>query len=703
MTLHRLTLLALLFSIGCSRSAEPEARTSTEAYADDGEPAVVESGVAATVHTVSTEPPPEPMPISAQEEDEPFQVEEGVEVLQRGPIHEAFAAPVVFDPEPGLVVNIAPPDPIEELPPEEKPEGDDVDWIPGYWSWEDDSNDFIWISGIWRNIPPGRQWVPGYWRQVEDGYQWVSGFWTAAEQNTRVAYLPEPPANLDVGPSSEPPSTEHVYVPGTWLWHEEHYVWRPGYWVVQPAEWVWVPARYVWTPGGCVFLDGYWDYAPEYRGLLFAPVRFERVVYTRPAYVYTPRAVVDINIAIGHCFARPSYRHYYFGDYYEKTYLSIGIFPGFSFHYSRYGYDPIYSHRLVIHRHRPEWVREVRRVYFDRVEHAHLRPHRTYVRGGTSVNVNVNISRENRIVRPLSTAVRSRAYGWNYTRIESSRRTEIAHRSREIRDYSSRRREIEVSGLKERNLRRPVNTTARSVDLPSSPIRDRVSRSSVRDDDRGRVVRRGDERGAVSERDNRMRPIQRGDERGGDDRGRVTERGGDDRGRVTERGGDERRGRIVERGERGDDRGRSSERRTVERGDDRGRATQRGDDRGRAVQRGDDRGRAVQRGDERGRDPRQDARSRTQQPEGRSGRIVERSGAEDRRGESRGAEDRGAGRSSARSRFGAPPRNPTPPTPDAKVQPRSDAREGRPEPRRVIERRPADRDAGGRERSPRRP
>src|SRR6186997_3251385 len=86
-----------------------------------------------------------------------------VQVLTRGPVHEAFAETVTFDPEPGLVAPRAPPDPIEELPPAQRPQGDNVAWIPGYFAWDDDREDFLWVSGIWRALPPGREWVPGYW------------------------------------------------------------------------------------------------------------------------------------------------------------------------------------------------------------------------------------------------------------------------------------------------------------------------------------------------------------------------------------------------------------------------------------------------------------------------------------------------------------------------------------------------------------
>ena len=45
---------------------------------------------------------------------------------------------------------------IDEVPPEYKPEGENVQWIPGYWAWDVAQSDFIWVSGLWRDVPPGR-------------------------------------------------------------------------------------------------------------------------------------------------------------------------------------------------------------------------------------------------------------------------------------------------------------------------------------------------------------------------------------------------------------------------------------------------------------------------------------------------------------------------------------------------------------------
>src|SRR4029079_4295854 len=105
----------------------------------------------------------------------------GAEVLTRGPIHEAFGQPTVFDAKPGLMIPKKPPQAIEELPPEEKPEGDNVAWIGGYWGWGDDQKDFLWVSGFWGVVPPNRQWMPGYWNDTGGQFQWVSGYWAGAE------------------------------------------------------------------------------------------------------------------------------------------------------------------------------------------------------------------------------------------------------------------------------------------------------------------------------------------------------------------------------------------------------------------------------------------------------------------------------------------------------------------------------------------
>ncbi len=66
-----------------------------------------------------------------------------------------------------MVVPREPPALIDEMPPETQPEADSV-WIEGYWACDDEREDFIWISGVYRVPPVGRRWVPGYWEEVSD-------------------------------------------------------------------------------------------------------------------------------------------------------------------------------------------------------------------------------------------------------------------------------------------------------------------------------------------------------------------------------------------------------------------------------------------------------------------------------------------------------------------------------------------------------
>src|SRR6185503_15181123 len=77
-----------------------------------------------------------------------------------------------------------PPAPLDEMAPEEKPEGN-VNWISGYWAWDDERKDFLWVSGTWRTPPPGKNWVPGYWKESAQDWQWAPGFWAEAERKDR--------------------------------------------------------------------------------------------------------------------------------------------------------------------------------------------------------------------------------------------------------------------------------------------------------------------------------------------------------------------------------------------------------------------------------------------------------------------------------------------------------------------------------------
>jgi hypothetical protein len=287
---------------------------------------------------------------------------QGVDVLGRGPVHEAFAEPDTANPRPTPIVPKKPPDPIEEVPPDQKPEGDNVQWIPGYFAWDDDSSDFIWVSGVWRAVPPGRSWVPGHWAQVEGGWQWTPGFWADANQ-TEADYLPPPPPSIESGPSAPAPDDTSTYVPGCWVYREARFLWRPGFWMPFRPNWVYTPPRYCWSPGGYLFVDGYWDYDLAARGLLFAPVALSPTVLSRPDWSYQPSFVVPIETLVTALFVRPNFHHYYFGDYFDPQYEKHGFVPWVDYRIHKHAPDPLFEHVRLMHRTDKTWDKDLRGLY----------------------------------------------------------------------------------------------------------------------------------------------------------------------------------------------------------------------------------------------------------------------------------------------------------------------------------------------------
>jgi hypothetical protein len=403
---------------------------------------------------------------------DPADFEDGVQVLTRGPVHEAFAEMVMFNPEPGIVVTKMPPNPIEEVPPDAKPEGDNVTWIPGYWAWDNERSNFIWISGIWRALPPGRQWLPGYWSKSEQGFQWLSGYWADADI-TEIEYLPDPPKTVEIGPDIAAPSADYVWVPGCWVWIQNRYAWRPGYWAVMQSNWDWIPAHYVWTPRGYVFVDGYWDHSIDRRGVLFAPVYFEAGVYKRHGFSYSPTIVIDSSIFSDQLFLRPHYQHYYFGDYYDVSYQKGGFRPSFSFHSSREGYDPIYVHQRWKHQHDRDWDHDVQVEFQYRRDHEDARPPRTWV---DHVRINASKAKSKGkhfgigVGRFFKELVTGKESSHRFRPVAEEDRQHFRHREQEVQEFRVKRQELEVRTEPPSEKKTLRQTKPVKVRLPRSPI-----------------------------------------------------------------------------------------------------------------------------------------------------------------------------------------------------------------------------------------
>ena len=408
--------------------------------------------------------------------------ESGVQVLTRGPVHEAFASASMTGSTAGVVIARAPYEPVTEVPPDLRPEGDDVAWIPGYWCWDDDRSDFIWVSGVWRDLPPGRQWVPGYWASSQGGSQWISGFWGDAVQ-AEVTYLPAPPEPLEAGPSSPPPGPGTSWAPGCWIWQQTRYDWQPGYWVAPQPQWVWSPAHYTWTPRGYVYVPGYWDHDLGHRGVIFAPVYYERPVYARPNYYYSPAIVIDLAVIAAFMFVQPRSHHYYYGDYYDRRYEERGFYPWHSRDASRYGDDPLYVHyraeQLLNDR---DWDIHVDERYHQRRDHAEFRPPQTLA-------IQINLINERRsdgpdslvIGRTITESIESRTRPQRFSPVDADERGRIESRGKDVRKLQVERANLEGSST---TTVRPGGGVPQAeparVRLPKSPVTARTAENGGR-------------------------------------------------------------------------------------------------------------------------------------------------------------------------------------------------------------------------------
>jgi hypothetical protein len=386
-------------------------------------------------------------PKAGEHADEPLPMPRGVEVLTRGPVHEAFARPVGEPAAPPRVPK-RPPKPLEELPPDQKPAGNAV-WIGGYWAWDQDRKDFLWVSGVWRVSPPGKRWVAGYWREDGEQAQWVPGFWTGVTDATagsqEMNYLPAPPAQPPVAPPGDPPTADSFYAPGYWVWSDGRYAWRAGYWAhVEPGH-VWVPPSYSWTPGGCVFVPGYWDWTAPERGVLYAPVAINAAV-VGPAFVYTPCYVVCDPIFSDWLFVGPGCT-YFFGDYYGAVWFGCGFCPCCV--YGCRCYDPFFAHACWEHRHNPHWREEQLKRHHEREAGKGDRPPRTFAEQNAharrdSPGVKADGGHGNQVVAPhwQQAAARNTAL----TPLDASQRAEARHTAEALHQAGLERRQVEVPG-----------------------------------------------------------------------------------------------------------------------------------------------------------------------------------------------------------------------------------------------------------------
>jgi hypothetical protein len=277
--------------------------------------AALSAALAFATASFAQEPLPLPLPAPAPDSR--------LSVLEKGVIHEGFAEPAAHVRGRGVTAPKAPPAPVGELPPEPKPAGEAVKWLPGYWHWDAERSDFVWVCGCYRNVPPDCAWEPGRWKDARGKWAYFPGYWRPAEAKSLPANLPEPPAPKEEVATAPKGNSNAMWAPGVWEYEGGKFEWQPGYWPPAFERMIWQQGQYVAAEGGYAFVPGHWDYPLEERGVLFSPVFFSQAQRERRGWSYRPQVPISFGSASGwgrggafdSLSIGPNFNNYYFGDY----------------------------------------------------------------------------------------------------------------------------------------------------------------------------------------------------------------------------------------------------------------------------------------------------------------------------------------------------------------------------------------------------
>ena len=167
---------------------------------------------------------------------------------------------------------------------------------------------------------------------------------------------------------------------------------------------------------------------------LFAPVYFNSSIYSQRGFSYSPATVINPAVFASHLFLRPSYGHYYFGDYYGSNYASSGFSPWFSFYSSRSGYDPFYAHQRWHHRNDREWDRRVEADFAHRRDHEEARPPRTWTaQRDRSTRSATNGDKSFVVAASLDELAKSKEAPIRFQPVAKDERQQIGQRGQEVR------------------------------------------------------------------------------------------------------------------------------------------------------------------------------------------------------------------------------------------------------------------------------
>jgi len=255
------------------------------------------------------------------------------------PIHEAFAQPAAPTLDSAVVVTKKPPEPIEELPPDVKPEGDNVVWLPGYWAFDSEARPISFGSAA--SGATFRRAVSG-WRILDagrHGFRWTPGYWS--ESTPQQTYYP-PPAGSRRGRAPPAPNDDSFMSPDMDLPRHALHVAAGLLDRASPRLDVDAAALLVDT-AGYIFVDGFGTTSSVVGASCSAPTYFGRGI-SRLEDRISHRNVIGVRPARASLFIRPTVGAYYFGDYYGPRYVGLGYTPWLDYRYRGRNVDPAWSY-----------------------------------------------------------------------------------------------------------------------------------------------------------------------------------------------------------------------------------------------------------------------------------------------------------------------------------------------------------------------
>ena len=181
--------------------------------------------------------------------------------------------------------------------------------------------------------------------------------------------------------------------------------------------------------------------------------------------------MIDSGVFSDQLFLRPSYGHYYFGDYYAAGNANAGFYPSFSYQSRRFGYDPVYAHQNWEHRREPDWGRQVQANFQDRRDHQDARPPRTLAAQIALVSGAGNSSSRGFVAATsLSQLAKRQDSPLRFQPVAKDERQQFAQHGQDIQRFGQQRQ-----GLEAKATRSPIDPLSRAsepshVKLPVSPL-----------------------------------------------------------------------------------------------------------------------------------------------------------------------------------------------------------------------------------------